>query len=787
MTSNLMFADQAMDLHDPLAALLIENSSVDSQLVLARLEAELPGAQVTTCVTLQQAREHLTQGAYDVVVTDLVLPDGEGMEVVQEVLAHLGGAALVVLTGTDDSRLALAALSGGAQDYLVKGRDGGPRLAIAILHAVQRKRAEQASRSSLQFAQGVLDALESATCAVDAGGRLVAVNEAWRAFAVAGGGTYERCGVGANYFDGCASDVESDPGAAQGREVAAALREVLAGRCKRFRMEYACHSPTDQQWFSVRISPTLINGEPGAVIMHVEVTDMRHAQEALSHQALHDALTNLPNRTLLLDRLDKALEDGARRGSGAAVAFIDLDHFKRVNDSLGHPAGDLLLAQVASRLSQAVRPGDTVARFSGDEFVVVWRDLHSVHEAELLSARLMQTLSVPFQLNGTPVTVSASIGVSVGCLPQTPDELLLAADAVMYDAKAHGRGRVRVFSSDLREGVEQRMATEVGLRQALARDELVLHYQPVVDLTSGRAVGVEALVRWQHPRDGLIGPDRFIPVAEASGLIVPLGRWVLQRACRDAASWSGPLAGLDVAVNLSVRQLTQPDVLRHVRDALATSGLAPERLLLEVTESAVMEDAEAAGLALEGLASLGVRIAIDDFGTGYSSLLYLRRYPISVLKLDRAFVSGIGVSADDDAICSSVVSLAHAVSATSIAEGVETLEQYAALRALGCQLAQGFLWSPAVPLDQLAAAVTGLAGITVPRSASRSRIAVQRADVRVSARIQQLHGAGASLHTIAAALNREGAVNPAGVRWHAHAVARVVAAEGPASARRPTG
>ena len=280
-------------------------------------------------------------------------------------------------------------------------------------------------------------------------------------------------------------------------------------------------------------------------------------------------------------------------------------------------------------------------------------------------------------------------------------------------------------------------------------------------------------MRWNHPERGLLGPDTFIPVAEGSGLVVPLGRWVLERACSDAAT-SSAMAGLDVAVNLSVRQLIQPDVLAHVRDALTHSGLAPGRLLLEVTESAVMEDAEAAGIALDALAELGVRIAIDDFGTGYSSLAYLRRYPITALKVDRAFVSGVAAVTDDAAIVSSVVSLAHAVGATSIAEGVETLEQYTALRTFGCRQAQGFLWSPAVPLVDLPAALERCATVPPPGGAPREGdvVPAQRLAVDTTQRIITLHRDGASPHTIAAVLNRDGTPNPAGVRWHQQSVVR---------------
>lgn len=687
-----------LDRDSVITLLLIEDSAADAELVQALLEDELPGTRVTACTTLREARGHLQHQDFDVVMADLSLPDADGLTVVEGVRDADKASALLVLTGRDDSLLALTALAQGAQDYLVKGHHDGQQLATAVLHAVQRQRVERAAHVKLQLA--LLDALEAPTCAVGADSRIVAVNKAWRAMTTRVVDRADSSGEGRPYLEVCRQDVAL-PGADEAEQVASGLRDVLAGRVQRYHLEYPCDQAGQQQWFSVRISPAEIDGAPGAVITHVDVTEMRRVQQALSHQVLHDVLTGLPNRLLLGDRLRQALADSARRRTHIAVAFIDIDHFKRVNDTHGHPAGDALLVAVAGRLQRQIRTSDTLARVSGDEFVVIWRDLADPAEAELLSGRLSTALSESFDLGSATVSVSASVGVVVGQSPQTPEELLQAADAAMYQAKQNGGAQVGVFSVQLRRDIEDRIAIEAGLRRALEDDELVLHYQPVVDLRSGHAVGVEALVRWQHPEQGLIGPDRFIPVAESSGLIVPLGRWVLQRACRQAASWTGPLAELHVAVNLSARELGHPDVLTDVQQALRDSGLSAQRLVLEVTETTVMEDPRVAGVVLDALTDLGVRIAIDDFGTGYSSLLYLRRYPISALKVDRTFVSGIGVTIADDAICHSVISLARAVGTTSVAEGVETVEQYAALRLLGCEQAQGYLWSPAVPAAQL--------------------------------------------------------------------------------------
>jgi EAL domain-containing protein (putative c-di-GMP-specific phosphodiesterase class I) len=357
-----------------------------------------------------------------------------------------------------------------------------------------------------------------------------------------------------------------------------------------------------------------------------------------------------------------------------------------------------------------MRSGDTLARFAGDEFVAVWPAVDSVGEGEALVHGLFAALEPPFTLNGSSVTVTASIGVAISVPNQSPDELLQAADTAMAEAKGRGPGHITLHSDALKEGIQLRLRTEVELREALKHDELVLHYQPVVDLKRGVTTGVEALVRWQRS-DGLRMPDSFIPVAEASGLIVPMGVWVLQEACRQGVLWRQQGMDLDVAVNLSTRQVSHPDVVASIQDALRRSGLPPERLLVEVTESTVMADADVAEVALRAIAALGVAVAIDDFGTGYSSLVYLKRYDLHALKIDRSFVAGMGINADDDAIVASIITLAAAVGAVCIAEGVETPQQHAALVALGCDYAQGYLFGRPVPAEGLGQALTDCARV----------------------------------------------------------------------------
>jgi diguanylate cyclase (GGDEF)-like protein len=387
-----------------------------------------------------------------------------------------------------------------------------------------------------------------------------------------------------------------------------------------------------------------------------------------------------------------------------AVLYIDVDRFKVVNDSLGHDAGDQLLVALAERLTMAVRPSDTVARVGGDEFVVVCESLTGVEGAARVAERVLVALGAPIALGGHPHHVGVSIGIAATEDPvASADDLLRDADAAMYRAKERGGDRFEIFGEALRCHSRALFELERELRLALGRDELAVHYQPVMTL-DGRAVAVEALARWEHGERGLMSPADFIPLAEQTGLIVPLGELVLDRACAQLARWRAgqpELAELELSVNLSSRQITQPDVVEMVARALRRHDLPPSALCLEITESMLMDDTDAAGSTLAALRNLGVKLAVDDFGTGYSSLLYLQRFPVNILKLDRLFVAGVGENEADRAIVASMVSLAHALGLIAIAEGVEDERQLAALCELGCDLGQGFLWARPATADEV--------------------------------------------------------------------------------------
>jgi diguanylate cyclase (GGDEF)-like protein len=449
----------------------------------------------------------------------------------------------------------------------------------------------------------------------------------------------------------------------------------------------------------------------------------RQLEMELAHQALHDPLTGLPNRTLLADRLGQALARQARSAGSVVVAFMDLDRFKLINDSKGHPVGDAVLVALARRLEAAMRSADTVARFGGDEFVMVSEGAHADADIVAIASRLKGVLDEPFPLGDEDIRISGSVGLAVNDNGETADELIRNADAAMYSAKEAERGSFAVYREPLHAGVVSRLQTERDLHRALDQGEFVLHYQPKCSLATADVVGVEALIRWAHPTKGLVSPADFIPVCEETGMIVPIGQWVLFQAGRQARRWHDE-HGLSVAVsvNLSARQLIRPDLTAIVAGMLETTGADPADLCLEITEGTLLQDMNLAVRHLAELRSLGVRISIDDFGTGYSSLAYLRTLPLDELKIDRSFVTPVADDVSAAAIVESVVSLGHALGLLVVAEGVETAAQLSTLRDLRCDLAQGYYLarpaSAAAILPVLRRSGTGLwtpADLPIPR------------------------------------------------------------------------
>jgi diguanylate cyclase (GGDEF)-like protein/PAS domain S-box-containing protein len=444
----------------------------------------------------------------------------------------------------------------------------------------------------------------------------------------------------------------------------------------------------------------------GYVLNTRDIHDATELQEQLVHEAYHDALTGLASRALFRERVLDALDRDAT-GAGVAILLLDLDGFKEVNDSLGHAAGDALLVQIAARLRSAVREGDTVARFGGDEFGVVVESGTARADAEIIAERIGAALQEPVRVGERELHVAASIGLACGADAGDIDQLLRNADLAMYRAKAAGGAGLAAYDPGMLAGLVQRLELEADLRLALERSELTLHYQPTVELRTGAIVGFEALVRWHHPTRGMVSPLDFIGIAETTGLIVPLGRWVLTEACRQAVAWgAGSTRRLKMAVNVSVRQFEHGDLSAMVAEVLAETGMSVDQLCLEMTESVLLTDTDENLTQLQRLKALGVTLAMDDFGTGYSSLAYLRRYPMDILKIDRSFVERLGGDREDEALVRTIVRLGTSLGMTTVAEGIEDAGQLATLRDLGCDLAQGFFLSRPLPAGEAGRVLT---------------------------------------------------------------------------------
>jgi diguanylate cyclase (GGDEF)-like protein/PAS domain S-box-containing protein len=469
-------------------------------------------------------------------------------------------------------------------------------------------------------------------------------------------------------------------------------------------------SRADGRVIWIRDEMTVVRGEDGQADplffgVFLDVSDRKRMEAELERLALYDSLTGLPNRALFNDRLDQAISHRSR-SQAIAVYFLDVDRFKRINDSLGHAAGDEVLREVAARVQRMLRPEDTVARFGGDEFTVLCESIGGVLEAVGVADRLQREIAQPLRAGGAELRLSASIGIA---LVEPGDEadctrLVEDADAAMYRAKERGGARTELFDVAMRERAVNALSIEQELQRGLERGELRLYYQPLVSLTSGGMVGAEALIRWEHPERGLLCPDAFLPVAEESGLIVQVGAWAVGEACRRLRDWdrrNGGASAFSLAVNLSARELTHPDVVPTVLNAVRRSALDPHRLTIEVTESTAMADRDSGFRALRELSSAGVRIAIDDFGTGYSSLDHLREMPADILKIDRSFVAGMAANSPDSALVAAAIAMGRALEMEVVAEGIETSEQVADLRELGCPLGQGFLFARPLPPEEI--------------------------------------------------------------------------------------
>ncbi len=570
----------------------------------------------------------------------------------------------------------------------------------------------------------VFDSLAEPIAVLDPEGVIVAVNHAWRQFAALNGCTGQAvAAIGTDYLSACVQAGGQFDGA-EGPVAAAGIRAVLDGRRTEFELEYPCHSPHEHRWY--RLMVTRLRGTTQVMVRHVDVTQRKRIEVAanlantlLRHAAEEDELTGLPNRTMLMQRLEKLAEHSrADRGFSFALLFLGLDRFKLVNDTLGHEAGDEMLACLGRRLlddlSQASSDdtqGSLAARFGGVEFAYVAWGIDSVDKAVVIADRLRAVLSAPYPIRGQALQSSISIGIAMGGLTAGgPRELIRNADIALHEAKQAGVGSTMLFDQTMHDRLSRRLLLEVALGPALRHREMTVLYQPIVDLGSGRMLSVEALLRWNHPKLGAVSPNEFIPIAEETGLIIPIGEWVLRESCHQWARWQDrdrAAAPPSISVNLSRVQVALGNrLLSTVRSALADANMPPAALQLEITEREVMKDPVGARELILGLRDIGVRLAMDDFGTGTSSLGCLRDYPFHSIKIDKTFITNIGRDPHVLAVAHATINVIENLGMVSVAEGIEEPQVLAMLQAMGCRCGQGYLFARPMPADQVMGAMS---------------------------------------------------------------------------------
>lgn len=679
-----------------LSLLLIEDDADDARHVQHLLALSTATTfEIEVADRLATALACLRQGRWDAILTDLSLPDSEPSETFERLRAASGVTPIIVLTGHQDDTLARRAVRGGAQDFLSKRTVEAPLLVRSILYAIERERYQRALRESEEryalAVSGVKDGLWDWNLATDT----LYLSERWKAI----------LGYDDSRFD---SRPEAWFSLVHGEDLPGlrqAISDHLEGRTPHLEHEHRLrHRDGHDHWVLVRGSAAHFDGT--ASRMAGSLTDIhprKLVEERLRHEAVTDALTGLPNWNLFRQRLHAAIARSKRRSSQRfAVLFLDVDRFKNVNDSLGHATGDQLLVALAARLQQILRPGDTLARLGGDEFGILVEDCGGPANARRVAERVQAGLRLPFDLGGHEVFASTSIGIALSASRyESAEECLRDADTAMYRAKATARGSHAIFDHEMHQRAVAQLRLETDLRRAVARNEFEVHYQPIVYLATGRIEGFEALLRWQHPERGLLSPGEFMPMAEETGLIVPIGWMVLNKVCRLLSSWQTQATrSYFVSVNFSGRQFGQPQFVSEVRNVLRATGCDASRLRFELTETVLMETADAGVAKLRALADLNVQLYIDDFGTGYSSLSYLHRLPTHAIKIDRSFVHQMTETGGTPAIVGTIVTLARNLGMRVEAEGIETKLQLSHLQDLGCEFGQGYyFWRP---LDSLA-------------------------------------------------------------------------------------
>jgi diguanylate cyclase (GGDEF)-like protein/PAS domain S-box-containing protein len=675
----------------PQKILLIENNpAVANEIRAALAEAGGDSFDLEWVNRLSEGLERLSKKGITAVLLELSLPDSHGIDTFDKLLIAAPDLPILILDGNGDEELAKQAVGHGAQDYLLPSHLDSYSLTRALRNAIQRKAVEDALFVEKERALVTLNSIGDAVLCTDINGKITYLNlvaetmTGWSREEAAGRPLAEVFRI----IDGATRSAACDPmemAVEQNRTVGLTVDCVLIRR--------------DGFESAIEDSAAPIHDRAGrvigAVIVFHDVSAARAMSRKMTYSAQHDFVTNLPNRLLLNDRISQSISLAYRQNRPLAVMFLDLDRFKYINDSLGHAVGDQLLQSVSRRLLACVRGSDTVSRLGGDEFVVLLPEISYAEDAATSAKKILLSLNTPHSIGGHELHIGGSIGISVYPVDGEDAETLIKnADMAMYQAKERGRNNFQFFKAEMNLKAVERQSLEGSLRRALEREEFLLHYQPKVNLDTGEITGIEALIRWQHPERGLVPPSQFVPIAEDCGLILPIGRWVMSEACRQARAWQNEgLAPLPVAVNVSAVEFRDQGFVESVRTILAQTGLEARYLELELTEGVVMEDVDSTAAVLQDLKRMGVHLAVDDFGTGYSSLSYLRKFPIDVLKIDQSFVRRITDDPDDFTIVSAIISMARSLRHVVVAEGVETREQREYLQTQQCAEGQGYLFS----------------------------------------------------------------------------------------------
>jgi diguanylate cyclase (GGDEF)-like protein/PAS domain S-box-containing protein len=683
-----------------LKILLVENDSAIADRARSALaDSGFGSFEVDWVRQLSEGLERLSQKGVAAVLLALMLPDSQGIDTFTRAFAAAPDIPILILGGDAEEALAKEAVRSGAQDYLLPDHLNSYYLPRALRNAIERKLVEDALFLERERALVTLNSIGDAVLCTDVAGTITYLNlvaetmTGWSRDDAIGRPLAEVFQI----LDGATRETARDPmemAVEQNRTVGLTMNCILVRR--------------DGLEFAIEDSAAPIHDRAGkvigAVIVFHDVSEARAMSLQMTHSAQHDLLTNLPNRLLLNDRVSQAISLARRRHRPIAVLFLDLDRFKYINDSLGHSAGDLLLRSVSKRLLAGVRGSDTVSRQGGDEFVILLSEIAFPEDAGTSARKILLSLNASHSISGQDLRIGGSIGISV--FPADGEDaasLIKNADTAMYHAKDRGRNNFQFFKAEMNAKAVERQVMEGSLRQALEKEEFLLHYQPKVNLDTGRITGVEALLRWRHPERGLVPPVQFVPIAEDCGLILEIGRWVLRKACSQAREWQDAgLEPLPIAVNVSAVEFQDPEFVESVRGVLRETGLEGRFLELELTERVLMDDAESTARVLQELKEMGVGLALDDFGTGYSSLSYLRHFPIDVLKIDRSFVERITSDGDDSAIVSAIINMGKSLKQRVVAEGVETREQKAFLESQNCEEGQGYLFGRPVTAAQFA-------------------------------------------------------------------------------------